>query len=436
MKSISRTFLTLATAAVLTASARAQNGTSMSSVLEKTDIALYGRLQMLGFGQAVKDNIADDRRLYLFLKQARFGIRSTYEDTRFDLQVAFGGEGGILAPSPGISLSLLDMSVDFPLVDALRLKVGQFKVPFGRESITNSGDLQFNDRSIQDLALRLGRDVGFALYGSSGLLTGTLGVFTGGGRDVPIRYIPQSIGLPLTVLRVGINNGLDEDVLTLGQTGYSAHNGYAIYVDGAFTKDSRVGHSTALNVKTADKSLLLNTVWNPYLGTKPFDKGDLKQVGVDGAYRTALDASTTFNVEAEANYGTYANKYGNLATAGGRVQVGVFRKPYELALRYAVISPDSKFATLDSKGKAYPIVSGSPIHEITFGATYYLRGEHLKVGVDFPILIGAPVVQDAFSGAYVLTEQPDQATYATEAGNSPAQRQTVVEARVQLQYAF
>ncbi len=144
--------------------------------------------------------------------------------------------------------------------------------------------------------------------------------------------------------------------------------------------------------------------------------------------RSALDVSTTLSAEAEANYGTNADKYGNLTTAGGRVQIGVFRKPYDVALRYAVISPDGKFVTVDSKG-THQIVSGSPIHEITIGATHYLRGEHLKIGVDLPVLIGAPVMQDAYRGAYVLTEQPDQATYVGQAGNSPAQRQTVVEAR-------
>ncbi len=122
-------------------------------------------------------------------------------------------------------------------------------------------------------------------------------------------------------------------------------------------------------------------------------------------------------------------------TAGGRAQVAARRSNVQVALRYAFIDPDNKFAYTDSKGVHYQITDQRFINEVTLGATYYLKGDWLKVTGDIPVLFNVPVVADPISGAYVLTEQSDQVVYVANPGGK-IMRQTVVEARLQLQYSF
>lgn len=399
------------------------------------NIALYGRIQIMGIGQVVPDRVQSDYRIYLFLKQARLGVRSTVDDVRLDFQAAFGGEEIVVAPSPGISLQLLDFSIDFPVVSSLRLKAGQFKVPYGREGITNGGHLLFADRSVQYNAFFVGRDVGLALYGTSEKLTGALGVFTGGGRDVPIRYLPERFGIPMIVARVGYNNDYDEDILTAKQTDGTAKNGWAVYANGFYMKDFLVGHSTVLNVKTGtDKSLLLDAAWNPYIAKRPFSQGEFYQLGVDAALRTTLSNGWLAFGEAELNNGGYKNKYGSLSVTGGRVQGGVAVNPFEVALRYAFIKPDPKFAYVASSGTSYKIIDNKLIHELTFGVSYYIRPHVLKLTADLPILIQVPVVTDN-SGAYVLTQQQAQVSYIANPG-AKIERRNIAQGRMQLQYIF
>lgn len=61
------------------------------------------------------------------------------------------------------------------------LKLGQFKVPFSRQWMIYSGNLQFVDRSIVTRAFALGRDRGIVAGGDRETFAYSLGVFNGGG---------------------------------------------------------------------------------------------------------------------------------------------------------------------------------------------------------------------------------------------------------------
>jgi hypothetical protein len=433
MKMLHRTLSLSFAAAALTLSSPAQQSGSAAGD-SSLNIRPYGRMQLMGFGQSLTDNLRADQRMYLYLKEARFGLLANAGDTKFDAQVAFGGEDIVVAPTPGVSLQLLDFDVDMPLSNSLRLKAGQFKVPYGREGLTNSGFLSFGDRSILYNAFVLGRDVGVAAYGSWGNFDGAVGVFTGGGRDIPIRYLPEHLGLPMLVLRAGVNTGYDEDVFTVRQTENNPPLGAALYINAMYTKDSRIGHSTVLNIKSTDKSLLIDGNWNPYIGAEPLDRGEYWQAGTDAATRGVLTEDWLAFGEAELDFGGYKNVYGSLSSAGARLQVGVAQKPYEIALRGAFIKPDSKFAYVSAGDQAYPIVDDKPIYEITLGVTYFIQGDRLKLNADLPILLKMPVMQDQNSGAYILTQQPDQVSFL--ASGATVSRQNIVQGRLQLQYAF
>src|SRR3990170_1231786 len=61
-------------------------------------------------------------------------------------------------------------------------RVGQFKVPFNREELNSSSELQLVERSIVNEQFSLGRDIGPALYGLLGnYVTYGVGIFDGNG---------------------------------------------------------------------------------------------------------------------------------------------------------------------------------------------------------------------------------------------------------------
>ena len=395
-------------------------------------LTFYGRLQTIGFAQNLKDAYRDNTRLYLYLKQARLGAKATYEDIDFDVQLALGGEEIVKAPSPGADLSLLDLSADIPLTKSLRIKAGQFKVPYGRENISDEAFLQFTDLSVQYLGFKLGRDVGIALHGNSGTFTSTIGVFTAGGRDVPIRYIPQDLGFPMIVARLGINDGLDENLFNVKQNLSASTSGIALFVNALYTKDSKVGHSTALNVKLDDKSLLLNSNWNPYIGKQPLVKSELWQIGADAALRIS-GKEKGLSAEGELNYSSFKNSYGSLSLLGGRVQAAYFTNPFEIAMRYALLRPDENFGITNTQGAVFQIVDSKLIQEITAAVSCYFHGNRVKLTGELPVGINVPIAMEPNLGAYPLTQQPDQTTVIP---NGRVERQTVVEARMQLQVMF
>ena len=386
--------------------------------------------QALGFGQRVADPYTNDDRMYLFMKEARVRANGNYEDYRFNFEMALGGEDAIAATT-GVGLSLLDLSVEVPLhfLGNAYVKVGQFKVPYGRERLTYSGYSQFINRSVEDIGFKVGRDVGVTFNAKPGPFTLIAGVFTGGGRDVPgDHFLPERLGIPQLVARVGVGN-LEEDPYELKNDLHPDHTEAAFFVNGLYTKDSTIGHSTVLNVKHIDNSILLDSTWNPYIAQTPYSQGTWWQVGADAALRTPFVAGTTFSGEAEANWGGYANDYGVVHVAGGRVQGGIAYGPVEIALRYSVLFPDANFS---NGGQG--ITGSKPVQEITPSAAYYIHGQRLKLVADLPVLVNAPVITEKNVGSYVGTELPDQASVLAKGGT--VARQNVVEGRLMLQAAF
>src|SRR5947207_6775343 len=129
----------------------------------KTDDAqlnLGGMTQALGLGQTLNDPYRNDARMFLFLKEARVRANGNYQGFTFNAEATLGGEEAVVG-STGVSLSLLDLSVNLPMRfwNKSYIKVGQFLVPYGRERLTCEGNAQFIERSTQDMGFRIGRDV-------------------------------------------------------------------------------------------------------------------------------------------------------------------------------------------------------------------------------------------------------------------------------------
>ncbi len=440
---------------------------------DKLSLDIYGRGQMLGVGELVPDPFRDHLRIYLFLKQARVGVKGHKGDVKFDTQFAFGGED---SNGSNNDLSLLDFVADVPikkLGDDAWVKIGQFRVPYSREGLTDRGYMDFGDRSVANLGSYQSRDYGLALLKTKGVWTGTVGVFSSGGRDVPQRYLPERFAFPpYTVVRFGYNDGVDEDIYHVVQTDLNLkRTTKAAFFNAIYMKDTVIGHSTTLQSRTIDKNLLIDSGFNPFInqgggaglgtiaGASTLQRGDLYFIGGDVAARKPLGDGRALEGEAEINYGGYQNKFGAIHIANLRVQGDYQVKPIELGLRYALLMMDPKAGFLSTSltgtgttagGVVKQVVNdqmGKPIHEIDPSLTWHLDGHDLKVVADAPIYLNCPLWYDAMGNVTPLGSQPlgvyafpdptstTQNSVLATPGNFTA-RHTVVAARLMFQFMF
>lgn len=81
-----------------------------------------------------------------------------------------------------------DVSANYDFTNgkkAFMIKAGQFKVPFGRQELTSSGNQQFVDRAIVSNTFARGRDIGIQIWGTpnDAKLDWRVGIFNGNGRS-------------------------------------------------------------------------------------------------------------------------------------------------------------------------------------------------------------------------------------------------------------
>jgi hypothetical protein len=440
---------------------------------DKLALDLWGRGQILGVGEIVPETAhgAAHERVYEFLQEARMGFNGKYEDL-FDYQIelAYGGENQNTLQSMAGGYDLMDFVADVPikpLGENTILKLGQFRVPYGREELTDEGYNDFANKSVAFYATNHGRDFGLAIMGTSddGKWTGTLGTFPDGGRDIAPRYLPEELGVPELVFRVGYNDGVDKDIYhVMGTDRRLSRDTKAFFVNGLFETDTRIGHSTALLSHSVDGNLLENVNYNPYInrsnsntGTcsaQTCERGMLWNVGGDAVWRHPLGDGQAVETMAEVNWGGYQNSAGVLHVAAalgqGDYQIG----PWEISARYALLSMDSKAGyittTQPTNTASYTVVPGGgttlydvnpgmgkPIHEITPSITYHFKGQAMKLVADLPIYLDCPVYIDHTDGTYVFADSTglnEDTVYAT-AGNT-AYRRALVEGRMMFQFQF
>ena len=437
---------------------------------DKMELNIFGRGQMMGVGEFVPDAHADNARVYLFMNQVRFGVKGRYEDAfRYELQMDFGGES---INGSNTNMSLMDAVADVPvrpLGEGTTLKIGQFRVPYSREGLTDTGYMDFTNKSIANFASYWGRDYGLAVQVAKGNWLGTAGTFTGGGRNVPQRYLPEQIGIPFMVARFGYNDGVDQDVYhVVGTDRNLKRDAKAFFVNGIFMTDTRIGHSTALGVHTIDNNVLIDSNFNPYLkqatnGTicSAFScqRGQLYFLGADGVLRHKLDSDSALELEVEGNWGGYQNHSGVIHVAAARAQTDYQKGPFEIGVRYALLSMGdtagflsttnnpanaSKNNTSGTNTFYYNEHMGTPMHEVTPSMTWHFRGHNLKVVASLPLFFNAPLFMDNASGTFAFPDPTpqgaatlynSQGSALTTAGNS-TRRAFVPEGRMMFQFMF
>lgn len=423
MKTKMKSIIAVAAIAILTLTGAVHMAQAIELKAGENTVNINGQLQLHGVLEGVDDPWNNDQRLFLFLRQARLSINGDYKKAKYEVEWMLGGEE---VPENNSVMSLLDAYVDVPVLnDAFQLKLGQFKVPYSRERLLDSGDSFNVNRSIGNNFFNIGRDVGVAVHKEEGLFSGALGMFTGGGINIPERYIPEDIGVPMFITRLGVNNGLDDDVFTpAGVEGATDRSGYAAYLNLMYNKDSRVGHSTPLNVKYYDKSLILNSDWNPYVKARG-EKSEFYQIGADVAWQTALTDEASLLTSAEAHLSSFDNNQGGIENIGATIAANVIMEDWSVGLRYGVVEPDSEMAYTQKVPAAeeggqdtenlIPITS-DPIHEITSSLVYSLKDYSIKLIAELSYQIDVPVSLEKGNGVYNLMRQPDQVSYASNGG--------------------
>lgn len=399
-------------------------------LIKKDDASfnLGGRFQVYGVAERVTDPYKDDNRFFLFLKQARINASGTLEDYRYYAEWAMGGEEAV--KNLNSSVSLLDFRADIPVSEMLYLRVGQFKAPFGREALTEDGALNFSDRSIHNMVGVLGRDVGFAGVLQQQGFMGTVGIFTGGGRDNPERYLPEELGAPMLVARLGYDSRGEDPYRykSSGVTG-AAEDSFAAFLNLAYVEDTKVGHSTVLNVKTTDKSLLLNSNWNPYIAQTPYSRSHVFQVSADIQKRFMI-GNMAATGEVEYTHGEFSNDFGRLQVNGARLMGSVAMNPFEFSARYATIFPSEEF-----RYSGRTLTGVDPFQEAAAAVTFFHR-PWSRFTFEAVFHLNTPVVIEPGVGGYVLVEQPDQVTVVKAPTNGYIERQFVPEAKFLYQLTF
>ncbi|MFI5345532.1 MAG: porin [Elusimicrobiota bacterium] len=441
---------------------------------DKMSLDIWGRGQMMGVGQVVADPYADNFRVYEFLKQARMGFNGAYEDLfRYQVEFSYGGENQNSLQSMAGSYELMDFVADVPvkmLGENTVVKLGQFRVPYGREALGDEGFQDFSDRSIANYVTNHGRDFGLAIMGTKGNWTGTLGTFPDGGRDIAQRYLPETLGIPEIVFRAGYNDGVDYDIYhVIGTDRKLTRDTKAFYINGMFERDTRIGHSTSLLSHSVDGNLLTNAAYNPYMNRADVpnvtgittglcsgvscQRGTLWNIGGDAVYRHPMGNNQAIELEGQVDWAGYQNRYGSLHMASGRVQGDYQVGSWELGVRYALLVMDSQsgFTSATNLASAHPTNvnpngtalyqyntgMGKPIHEIAPSITYHFRNHAMKLVADLPIYVNAPLMLDHADGAYAFGDPTGttQTSVITTAGNSIVRR-TNVSGRMLFQFQF
>jgi hypothetical protein len=407
--------------------------------LENSKMSIFGTTQMLGLGQHAPDTVKDRDRVYLFLQQARLGFKGHIEDYKFFMQLAFGGEN----MTPGTAnpaFTLLDMNFDVPVWDKGFIRIGQFKSPYGAEFLTPDNERLFTESSIANLNANFGREVGFALASKSELLNTGIGVFSGGGENtssLPIHALPEKLGVPLIVGRLGIDN-TDSDVFVHRQAKISEidKTQWGLYMQAGYERDSIIGHSSVMNIKAGQanmvyqQNLLFNAGWNPFLTTA--DRATVYGYGLNGFIRFN-SGDTIFTGEFQTDGSSFTSNLGSLKMYSARLQATASRKPWEMSFRVASLFPDSKMGPAGFAGT----IGAAPFYEATPAISYYFK-DWSKMIFEFQGLINVPVAHEPNDGAYVLSDMPSQTTYSSGGSKLPNRitRNFVPEFKLMWQLTF
>lgn len=334
------------------------------------------------------DRPAEQSTSLLRIRRGRIGVEGFAYDPRLEYQVQM--------ELAGSSMSLKRAYFNYRLRDAdVQLRAGKFKVPFGRQQLTSSFQQQAIDRSLVSDEFAKGDDDGIMLWGlpAGGRLEYYLGVFNGEGnnrnsqQDAADQWAARLAWSPLGRMSY-TGPALDAPARPLVSFGANANlNGGWLYdVNGTAGMQSPMETCTAAGCTRDDG-----------------DDARILTVGADAAlrYRALSWTGEYFRRTVDPR----KDGLNEQVWRGWYTQLGVMVLParLETGVRYGRLDP-SDAREMDR------------VREVTPFASYYLRGNDLKVQADY---------------TFLGTETPDART-----GGTGAARLDDGRLRIQLQIAF
>lgn len=323
-------------------------GFFIQSADELYRLAIRSRVQTRLTFQSLDIGNDREREVALNVPRARLTLAGHVLDPGLDFFFQAGFEQGFV--------TLKDYYLDYELIDDLHVRAGQWKVPFTRQRITSTSQMQIMERDITDSYFGVDRDIGVVFhndYTQSPELEWVVGVFNGNGISPSLSgvvddegaitsggfsNVPDHLG-PAFLLRLGYNLG---DV-----GGYREHD----MSDGPF----RMG--VAANLWTE-----LDTEYHENASMRAELDFIVKAEGfasTGGAYLLTTQSGEGFADQQFEAFGFY-------------VQTGyLIAEVVEPALRYALIRPDGE---PDDR------------QELGGGVNVFLIGNGLKWQTDFAAL--------------------------------------------------
>lgn len=147
-------------------------------------LGLRLRMQIL---YVLQDPVDDDPEQTMSIRRLRLVLagKAYFDHVRYYVQFGFANRD-MLIEGDSRRTPIRDVRIDLTPWRDLSFRIGETKVPFSRERLTSSAELQFVDRSLTNEEFNLDRDVGVQVFskdlGGRGWLGYAAGVFLGEGR--------------------------------------------------------------------------------------------------------------------------------------------------------------------------------------------------------------------------------------------------------------
>lgn len=393
----------------------------------------------------------DTTRIFMFQKQNRLKLNGDIEGSKVKFENSMGGEA--YAGSNNV-YDLMELSVEMPYNDNLSVVAGLSKMPWNQASATYDETSLFTDKSqLYNLFFNSGYDTAVFLKSRFGLIDAIAGVEQGAG-NLPERYIPEGLVLPVPVfLRLGAGN-MNEDPTRFRQSGFGKieEAQWAIHANGFWAADSGAGHGTLFSQMGSQAELskgpfengnfLMTRGFNPFAGYTTGPGGLAKpdnqfwNASVDAQFRlpllgNALVGGAQYNVAQYIAKGmdssliagqryknqptitregkTQTYNYGQITVQGGEAWLGYVADRWAVATRVDVLLPDPML------GNATVSYFGTdPVWEITFPSLTLKVNNYIKLVGEAEFTYNAPEVVDT-NGIYQLKTVPTSYSYITAA---------------------
>ncbi|WP_373048863.1 porin [Vulgatibacter sp.] len=339
-------------------------------------LRLRGRFQVLETLSEADGDLSTD----LYIRRARLAMDGYVwdEDITYKMELAFAPRDLDETGSP-----VLDAYLELQQLRDLQLRIGMYKIPFDRQRVISSGDLQLVDRSPLIAEMTLDRDIGFTLhsddlFGNDGRFGYWLGFYGGDGRG-----------------RVEAPAGF----LYLARAEYRPFGAFEDYVEADLDRSAdprlALGASIAWNQNAIRTNSNRGSAFREEFSTlEGFEGFDYLHLEADAIFKwSGLSVLSQFIWRDERGDGAFTGEAGGETVVvdprngwGWFVQAGQMIGPHwEIAARY------TEQHTLDGASLDLRESLAEAGRELGGGVSWYLHGHQLKVQADYFRLWGTEV---------------------------------------------